>query len=100
MNETIDIEVRSILTIRKVMNTGLVRMSIPRDGTVADLLEALVDRFGEKLGEQLFEPGTTNLWPYMHILVNGRHFAFTGRMGTALNDGDSVLIMPPAGGGA
>ena len=100
MSETINVEVKSILTVKKIMETGSVNVALPNGKTVTDLLDILVDRWGDELRDHLFEPGTKDLWPHIHIMVNGRHFAFTGRMETLLADGDSVLIMPPAGGGA
>jgi molybdopterin synthase sulfur carrier subunit len=99
MAETIDIEVRSILTVKKIMGTGSIMISLPKESTLIDLFDVLVARWGDDLRKLLFQPGTSRLWPHMHIMINGRHFAFTGRMETPLKNGDSILIMPPAGGG-
>ncbi|MCF8024070.1 MAG: MoaD/ThiS family protein [Desulfobacteraceae bacterium] len=101
MERSIRVEVKAILTTRQIMKTGSVWISLPEGASVEKLLNVLVDKWGEDLRYHLFEPATSfsGLRPHIHILVNGRHFAFTGGMSTVLENGDSVLIMPPAGGG-
>jgi molybdopterin synthase sulfur carrier subunit len=98
MASSITVEVKSILTTKQIMGSGQQQISLPKGSSLSDLLDVLLARWGRELEEHLFDPGG-GLWPHINIMVNGRHFAFTGRMQTKLEHGDSILIMPPAGGG-
>lgn len=101
MEQTIRVEVKSILTTRQILGAGYLWMELPLGVSLETLLKTLADERGEELRRHLFDPAESfsRLRPHIHILVNGRHFAFTGGMNTVLENGDSVLIMPPAGGG-
>lgn len=67
---------------------------------IASLLDELARRFGKKLAEQLYCPGTRKLRDTVNILVNGRGIGLLKELGTPLNDGDVVAIFPPVSGGA
>jgi len=67
---------------------------------VTSLLEELVQRFGERLAEQLYEPRTRRLRDTVHILMNGRGINLLSGLKTRLKDGDVVAIFPPVSGGA
>ena len=72
---------------------------MPKGSTVEDLLRNMGERWGEALSSRLFEPGTHRLFSHIQIMVNGRAIGFLNRMETVLQDGDNVLILPPAAGG-
>ena len=61
--------------------------------TVGKLLERLVAEY-PKLKEHLEDPEAAAT-----ILVNGRDIEFLEGLKTRLRDGDTVAIIPPAGGG-
>lgn len=67
-------------------------------GTVRELLDQLVQQFGEPLRRQLFTPGG-ELRPDISILVNGRNIVFLDGLDTALAPGDEIALLPPAAGG-
>lgn len=66
---------------------------------VASLLDELVGRFGKRLVEQLYEPGTRRLREIVHILINGRAINLLEGLNTPLKDGDVIAIFPPVSGG-
>lgn len=66
---------------------------------VAALLDELVGRFGKRLVEQLYEPGTRRLRETVHILINGRAINLLEGLNTPLKDGDVIAIFPPVSGG-
>jgi molybdopterin synthase sulfur carrier subunit len=66
---------------------------------VGSLLEELVNKFGEKMLVQLYEPGTRKLRGIVHVLVNGRSINLLEGLKTLLKDGDVVAIFPPVAGG-
>jgi adenylyltransferase/sulfurtransferase len=79
---------------------GKEQESIEAVTDVASLLDELVKKFGEKLVEQLYQPGTKKLRETVHILVNGRAINLLEGLSTPLKDGDVVAIFPPVSGGA
>jgi len=79
--------------------TGKDRIEIAGTKDVRSLLNKLVERFGQKLAEQLYEPDREKLRNTVNILVNGHGIMTPHGLGTRLNDGDVVAIFPPVCGG-
>lgn len=66
---------------------------------VDGLLGKLVERYGERVVEHLFDPVSGQLQGRVMILKNGRNIRSLQALGTPLEDGDVVSIFPPVGGG-
>lgn len=79
--------------------TGVGEVVIPAAGNVGELLDELVERFGEKLSSQLYHPKTKRLLETVNILVNGRGINLLEGLNTPLKNGDVVAIFPPVSGG-
>ena len=71
---------------REAAGTSKETMDLPAGATVAELAEALVGRFGERLGAVM---------PTCAVWVNGE----PAPPGTALQPGDEVAVLPPVSGG-
>ena len=82
---------------REVVGKSKVVLETPKD--VKTLLKELVEEFGPKLAEQLYEPGTQKLRDTVNVLVNGRSIILLEGENTPLKNGDSVAIFPPVAGG-
>ena len=95
----ISVKVHSIFELKKILGQREVELRISGGGTVRDLLGAMVKTWGEELAGRLFAPGTQRLFSYIRVMVNGRDIGFLNGMDTVLQDGDDVLILPPAAGG-
>ena len=95
----ISVKVQTILDLKRILGKREVELLVPEGSTVEDLLRKMTERWGEELSSRLFEPGTHRLFSHIQIMVNGRAMAFLKRMETVLQDGDDVLILPPAAGG-
>ena len=66
--------------------------------TVNDLIEHLIARYGRKARKALYnEKG--KLDPVVQVLVNGQEWITHDRLDTALQDGDSVVLMMMMAGG-
>ncbi|WP_363320903.1 MoaD/ThiS family protein [Desulfobacula sp.] len=74
-------------------------MSIPRNDTFEDLLNALIRVHGETLASYLFEQDGKTLASHIMFMVNGRNIRFLNKEKTILQEGDQVTILLPAGGG-
>jgi MoaD family protein len=65
---------------------------------IGELLRELVNRYGEKFRREVM----TNDWdilPHIQILVNGKDIRWLNRLNTEVQNGDSVVILPPVAGG-
>lgn len=96
---SMSVKVQTILDLKRIVGKGEVELPVPEGSTVADLLRNMTERWGEELSSRLFEPETHRLFSHIQIMVNGRAMAFLKGMETVLQDGDDVLILPPAAGG-
>ncbi|MEM2889867.1 MAG: ubiquitin-like small modifier protein 1 [Candidatus Hadarchaeum sp.] len=76
---------------------GVDKTVIEGTADVSSLLKALVAKFGEKLGRQLFDG--EKLRETVNIIVNGRSVNLLQGIHTKLKDGDVVAIFPPVSGG-
>lgn len=95
----LSVKVRTILTLKTVMGSGEIEFSFPEGSTLGQLIETLVNRYGDDLASQLYVPNSRNLRSYIRLMVNGRDIAFLNGMETVLRNGDEVLILPPVSGG-
>jgi MoaD family protein len=66
--------------------------------TVSDLIEHLVEQYGRKARQALHERDG-QLDPVVQILLNGREWITHDRLDTALQDGDSLILMLMLAGG-
>jgi MoaD family protein len=66
--------------------------------TVNDLIEHLVAQYGRKARKALYDK-KGKLDPVVQVLVNGQEWITHDRLDTALQDGDSVMLMMMMAGG-
>lgn len=66
--------------------------------TVRTLLDRLVDEYGPKFRDYLFD-ATSQPRGHLQFLIDGRNIALMQGLNTALRDGNSFAILPPVGGG-
>jgi len=93
--ETIRVTLKVFGGLRQLTESPVEERSVPADSTIDGLwtgLELEAPRFVEKLREGVAKG-------YLHVLLNGRNSVFLDGPDTHLNDGDTVAILPPIGGG-
>jgi MoaD family protein len=66
--------------------------------TINDLIEHLVERYGRKARQALYDE-KGQLDPVVQVLLNGKEWVTRDRLDTALQDGDSVMLMVMMAGG-
>jgi molybdopterin synthase sulfur carrier subunit len=95
----IQIKIRTSLIFKDIFGNWRFSVTLPEKCTFGDLLDHLVDTYGSELKQYLFEPDGITLLSHVMFMVNGRNIRFLNHRQTVLDDGDEVLILPPAGGG-
>jgi MoaD family protein len=66
--------------------------------TVRDLIDTLVDRYGQKAKQALYdEKGQFD--PLVQVLLNGEEWVTQDRFDTTLQEGDSLIFMMMMAGG-
>jgi MoaD family protein len=66
--------------------------------TVNDLIKSLVERYGQKARQALYdEKGEFD--PLVQVLLNGEQWVTQDRLDTTLQDGDSLVFMMMMAGG-
>jgi len=67
--------------------------------TVKTLLDKLVNEYGAKFRDYLFDPASKEPRGHVQFLIDGRNVALMQGLNTVLKDGTSFAILPPVGGG-
>ena len=95
----IGVKVRTILEFTRIFGRDRFEVTLAEGSTVGDLLEELLNTWGDELETRLFEPDRFRLLPHIGLMVNGRSIGLLNNMETVLQDEDEILILPPVGGG-
>ncbi|MFX1519176.1 MAG: MoaD/ThiS family protein [Promethearchaeota archaeon] len=66
---------------------------------VEDLINELIQHYGEELKEKFIDPETSQLTNRLVMFVNGTNVKNLQGPKTELKDGDLIAIFPPSGGG-
>lgn len=93
------VTLHTILGLKQIVGQRVTEIDIPDASTIEDLMTYLVDRWGDELSTRLLDPDSRAVLPYVRIMVNGQAIQFLDGLGTQLQDGDEVLILPPVSGG-
>lgn len=93
------ITLHTILGLKQVIGQKLTDIDLPKGSTVEDLLAYMKERWGSALSPHLFDPESGAILSYVRIMVNGQTIPHLNGMKAPLNDGDEILILPPASGG-
>jgi molybdopterin converting factor small subunit len=66
--------------------------------TVNDLIVSIIERYGQKAGQALYdEQGQFD--PLIQVLLNGERWVTRDQLDTALQDGDDLIFMMMMAGG-
>ncbi len=87
------------MNFKKVIGNAEVEILAPDRSTLRDLLEIMINRWGDELASQLYGPDGIEVLPYIRLMVNGQDITFLDGMETMLQNGDEILILPPVAGG-
>ena len=94
----IRVEVSYFSNVRALTGESGSTLDLPERSTVRDLLIVVAARYGDELREYLFTD-EGGLHSHVVVILNGRGVGVLDGLGTTLNDGDRVAILPSIGGG-
>ena len=85
-------------TLRQITGQKTIDFELPDETTVRELIKNVIERYPTIERELLNEDG--ELWPHVHVFVNGRDSRYLPSGSEAvLQPDDKVNIFPPVGGG-
>jgi molybdopterin synthase sulfur carrier subunit len=93
------VKVKFFALVRELTGRREEIVDLDDHATVKTLLDKLVEEYGAKLSDYLFEPASEKPRGYLQFLIDGRNIALMQGLDTALKEGSSFAILPPVGGG-
>ena len=97
---SIGVRVKLFATFRDIAGgQGVVDVRLSREATLKDLIEELSKLFGKEIENVLLDPKTGSLKSFNNVLVNGHNVKLLQELRTKLDNGDTVALFPPVGGG-
>jgi MoaD family protein, archaeal len=92
------VKVKFLASIREIVGLHEIPFEISPGSTVESLLEILESHFGAEFKEAVGKPFEDKN-PKIMFLVNGRDIDFLKGPRTELNEGDTIVLIPPVAGG-
>jgi molybdopterin synthase sulfur carrier subunit len=92
------INVKFFAVLRDIVGDWSIDLSLPEGITVGETLESLAKQYGERFRSYVYdEKGSVQ--DYLIFLINGESIHAMKGFETPLKEGDSLVILPPIGGG-
>jgi len=97
----LQVSVRFFTSLREIVGKREEILRFPEGSrvTVDSLLKTLVQRYGERFVEYVYDEGTDEVKGFLQFLVNGKSATILDGLQTELKDCDVLAILPPVGGG-
>ena len=95
----LSVKLQSMFDFVEIFGKPEIKVEVKENSSVGELLEILMERYGERLKEKMIDPKTGEVFEHLEILRNGRNIRFLQGEDTVLREGDSVTIFVPIGGG-
>ena len=98
----VEVKITFVGLIRRLVGRREEAVLVPEETTLGGLIEKLVARYGQELGERLLENG--DLAAHAAVLINGRNAMTQGGLQAKLSEGSQsqveiVVLGPPLMGG-
>jgi molybdopterin synthase sulfur carrier subunit len=97
----LQVSVRFFTSLREIVDKKeeTLEFSEGEKVTVDMVLKTLVQRYGERFVEYVYDRKTGEVRGFLQFLVNGKSATTLDGLETELEDGDVLAILPPVGGG-
>lgn len=93
------VKVKFFAIVREVTGKREEIVDVDDQATVRVLLRKLVDEYGAKFRDYVFDPGSNEPKGHLQFLIDGHNIALMQGLDTPLKDDCSFAILPPVGGG-
>ncbi|MCX8177567.1 MAG: MoaD family protein [Candidatus Bathyarchaeota archaeon] len=95
------VSVRFFTTLREIVGKREETLEFPNGAviTVGTVLNKLAELYGKGFTDYVYDGKTGEVKGFLQFLVNGRSTSTLKGMDTKLEDGDTLAILPPVGGG-
>jgi molybdopterin synthase sulfur carrier subunit len=92
------VRVKFFTSLREITGKKEEEIQSPRTIRVKELLASLSEKYGREFTDYLYDE-RGKVRTYIQILVNGRGINVLQGFETELEEGDTIAIFPPVGGG-
>jgi MoaD family protein len=100
LENLINVSVRYLVNFSVATGKKQEEVMLPDGATLSDLIDKLIQRYRNALKKEIFEAKTGKVKPHVLILIDGRSLdQFKERLGTPLENGNSVIFTFPVTGG-
>ena len=93
-----EVDVKLYTMLREIAGKKTENVALPPKSTVRDLVDLLVERYGEKFARYIYN-SEKQVRSYHSYMLNGVNINNLDGFDTMLKNGDILSILPPAGGG-
>jgi MoaD family protein len=97
----LQVSVRFFTSLREIADKKEETLRFPEGSkvTVGIVLKTLVQRYGKRFVEYVYDANTGEVKGFLQFLINGKSATVINGLQTELKDGDTLAILPPIGGG-
>jgi MoaD family protein len=97
----LQVTVRFFTSLREIVGKREETLTFPEGEkvTMNSILKTLVQRYGKRFVEYIYDAKTGEVKGFLQFLVNGKSAATLNWLQTEIEDGDILAILPPVGGG-
>ena len=93
------VKVKFFALVRELTGKREEEVDLGDQATVRTLLSRLVEEYGVKFSEYIFDPVSKEPRGHLQFLLDGRNVTLMQGLDTVLKEGTSLAILPPVGGG-
>lgn len=94
----ITVSVKLFLTLREIVGKKAIELNLPEHSTVLDLINFMTKKYGGAFSRCIFDE-ENKVREYLNFMINGKNVMYLNGFETTLNNGDSIVIIPPVAGG-
>lgn len=92
------VNVKFIGLLRLALGRWNAEISLPEGATVGETIDALAKKYGEEFKNLVYD-GRGEIRKSLIFMINEKNINTISGFKTALEDGDTLAILPPVGGG-
>jgi len=93
------VKVKFFALVRELTGKREEMVDLNDQATVRTLLDKLVEEYGIKFRDYVFDPGSKEPKGHIQFLMDGRNITLMQGLDTPLKEDASLAILPPVGGG-